>query len=69
MVPYNKYLLKRFQSHINVEVCTSFHAVKYLFKYIYKGYDRSQVKYQQEKESVFVDEIKDYIDSRYLSGN
>ena len=68
-MPYNKYLLKRFQSHINVEVCTSFQAVKYLFKYIYKGYDRSQVKYQEEKENVFVDEIKDYIDSRYVTGN
>ena len=69
MVPYNKYLLKRFNAHINVEVCTSFSAVKYLFKYIYKGYDRAQVKYEEEKEQVFVDEIKDFIDSRYVTGN
>ncbi len=43
MVPYNPYLSLLFNCHINVEVCTSVAAVKYLYKYVYKGHDRAQV--------------------------
>jgi hypothetical protein len=39
VVPYNPYLLKYFNCHINVEACGSIKAMKYLFKYIYKGHD------------------------------
>ena len=38
VVPFNKYLLLRFNAHINVEVCTSVHSVKYIYKYIFKGF-------------------------------
>ena len=37
VVPYNAYLLMKFDAHINVEVCSYFTAVKYLYKYVYKG--------------------------------
>jgi len=57
VVPYNAYLLKRYECHINVEVCTSVQAVKYVFKYIYKGSDRAHVAIQGES----VDEIKQYL--------
>jgi hypothetical protein len=43
VVPYNPYLLRLFNCHINVETCGSIKAVKYLFKYIYKGHDRASV--------------------------
>jgi hypothetical protein len=43
VVPYNPYLLWLFNCHINVEACGSIKAVKYLFKYIYKGHDRASV--------------------------
>ena len=39
VVPYNPYLLLKFNSHINVEVCSTVQFIKYLFKYCYKGHD------------------------------
>ncbi|RCV30475.1 hypothetical protein SETIT_6G097900v2, partial [Setaria italica] len=44
VVPYNPYLLQMFNCHINVEVCSSIKAVKYLYKYIYKGHDRASIR-------------------------
>ncbi|KAL5701920.1 hypothetical protein ACHQM5_027202 [Ranunculus cassubicifolius] len=37
VVPYNPYLTKMFDCHINVEVCAGIRCVKYIHKYIYKG--------------------------------
>ena len=37
VVPYNPYLLLKYDAHINVEVCTTIKSVKYLYKYVYKG--------------------------------
>ena len=39
VVPRNPHLLAKFNCHINVEICSTIKAVKYLYKYIYKGYD------------------------------
>ena len=43
VVPYNPYLLAKFNCHINVEVCTTVKSVKYIYKYVYKGYDLSLI--------------------------
>lgn len=40
VVPYNPYLLKKYNAHINVEICSSILSVRYLYKYVYKGHDR-----------------------------
>ena len=44
VVPYNKFLCKKFDCHINVEICSSIKSVKYLYKYVYKGHDRIQAR-------------------------
>ena len=38
-VPYCPGLLSIFNCHINVKVVSSVKSVKYLYKYVYKGYD------------------------------
>ena len=39
VVPYNPYLLMKYDAHVNVEVCATVKSIKYLFKYVYKGHD------------------------------
>jgi len=43
IVPYSPYLLLKYRCHINVEACASVLAIKYAYKYIYKGPDRAMV--------------------------
>ena len=40
VVPFNPYLTQKYEAHLNVEICNQIQAVKYLFKYVYKGPDR-----------------------------
>jgi hypothetical protein len=39
VIPFNPSLLMLYNYHINVGICSSIKAVKYLYKYIYKGPD------------------------------
>ena len=43
VVPYSPELLLKFNSHINVEIVSSVKVVKYLYKYLFKGFDRALV--------------------------
>nr|KAJ0228155.1 hypothetical protein LSAT_V11C100011050 [Lactuca sativa] len=71
VVPYNKYLLKRYQAHINIEWCNQGSSIKYLFKYINKGPDRATVAVvptnNECENNDAVNEIAEYYDCRYLS--
>jgi hypothetical protein len=63
IIPYNKYLLKKYNCHINIEIANSVKSVKYIFKYIFKGKDRSmKVKICWN----IYNEIKNYYDCRYV---
>ncbi|VDP55288.1 unnamed protein product [Heligmosomoides polygyrus] len=68
VVPYSPYLTRMFEAHINVEVCALIHAVKYLFKYVYKGPDRARVHIYESSDGNQrnQDEIDAYIDARYV---
>ncbi|XP_074271087.1 uncharacterized protein LOC141595011 [Silene latifolia] len=67
VIPYNPYLLSLFDCHLNVEVCSTMHAVKYLYKYIYKGHDRVSFSLAEGEEPQAVDEISQYQTGRWVS--
>ena len=66
VVPYNPYFLRKYQAHINVEACTTINSIKYVFKYVYKGHDCANIE-KVEIDPLTYDEIKTYLDTRYLS--
>ena len=75
VVPYNMNLLKKYQAHINVEWCNKSTFIKYLFKYVTKGADCSKVYLERvrraestpyDKDTETVNEIKEYLDCRYI---
>ena len=61
VIGYNKHLSRKYKAHINVEICSSVAAIKYLYKYIFKGQDRTTAKLQN------IDEIQQFIDARYVA--
>jgi hypothetical protein len=73
VVPHNVYLSTKYDAHINVKVCNNIHAVKYLFKYVYKGHDRATIEISRHSDNategnvVETNEIKKYLDCRYVS--
>jgi hypothetical protein len=73
VVPYNPWLSEKYQCHINVEVCTTVKAVKYLYKYVYKGPDRAQVRLVRvgdaDGPAAPVDEVKAFHEGAYLSAS
>ena len=66
VVPHNITLCALFDAHINVEICSTIKACKYLYKYVYKGHDRAEVAITGDALEVEVDEIKNYTDVRYI---
>ncbi|XP_021960166.1 uncharacterized protein LOC110856033 [Folsomia candida] len=65
VVPYNPFLLLKYNCHINIEVCATIKSVKYLFKYVYKGHDCANVEIRENANQH--DEVKSFLDARYIS--
>ncbi|VDK42808.1 unnamed protein product [Cylicostephanus goldi] len=66
IVPYNRFLLMLLNAHINLEICGYVQAVKYLYKYVYKGPDRASLRLLQNKNDDHTDEIRAHLDARYV---
>jgi hypothetical protein len=64
VVPYNPDLSRKYECHINIEICALVRAVKYIHKYIYKGHDRATMRFGEE-----TDEIQQYLDARYIGAS
>ena len=72
VVPYNPFLLLKYNAHINVEICTTVSAVKYLYKYVYKGHDKAIVEFRSVDNAdnsgpKRKDEVANYLEARYIS--
>lgn len=61
IVPYNPWLLRKYNCHINVEICSSLKNVKYIYKYVYKGLHRIST---QVRLGPNYDEIQQFVDAR-----
>ena len=76
VVPYCPYITLVYDAHINFEICSSVTAVKYLYKYVYKGHDKAAVSFQKvggqqnlPDEPQSLDKIKLFLDCRYVSAS
>ena len=85
VVPYNPWCSMKYCCHINVEICNSISAYKYLYKYVYKGDDKASVNVVQANPmsshvtgTVDIsgatrtnedDEISKFVDARYVGAN
>jgi hypothetical protein len=67
VVPYNAFLLKKMNCHINLEACPTYRCIKYIFKYIFKGFDCLTLQSFMVDGKCIYDEISNYIGCRYMS--
>ncbi|CAF1246967.1 unnamed protein product [Rotaria sordida] len=72
VVPCNSFVSLKHNAHINVELCSTVKAIKYINKYITKGYDYARIGVQVNSNDnvekvVDYDEIKQYLNCRYIS--
>ena len=82
VVPYNPHLSLRYDAHINVEYCSSIKAVKYLYKYVFKGHDMATITLGHDRQErvqfdingaiqgddrlAETNEPNEYLNSRYI---
>ncbi|KAK8935509.1 hypothetical protein KSP39_PZI013684 [Platanthera zijinensis] len=63
VVPYNPWLLLKYDCHINVEICSSIKSIKYLYKYIHKGPDSVAFQIQPFSDH---NEVVQYVNGRWI---
>jgi hypothetical protein len=67
VMPYNPYLFAKFNCHMNVEICSTIKAVKYFYKYIYKGHNRVAFNMISKHISQDIDEIQQFQSARWIT--
>lgn len=67
VIPFNPHLLAKSDCHLNVEVCSTIKAVKYLYKCVYKGHDRISFCVTRPDGAQQHDEIDAYQAGRWVS--
>ena len=63
----DSYLPAAFDCHLNVEICSTIKAVKYLYKYVYKGHDCISFKIAGNNDTEGEDEIHNFQSARWIS--
>lgn len=66
---YCAILLIYLHCHINVEVVGFIKAVKYLFKYIFKGHDAALLEFGENMGPLVYNEVKTFVEGRYVCIN
>ena len=61
VVLYNLQLLYKYNTYINIKICTSMQAIKYIYKYIYKGTNYAILTIKTQ------DKVKQYLQGCYIS--
>ncbi|SGY12899.1 BQ5605_C011g06649 [Microbotryum silenes-dioicae] len=62
VVPTNPFLASKYNCHVNVEIASGVAAIKYLYKYVYKGHDRTSFTIDEPGAQ---DEINNFLDAQY----
>ena len=68
-MPYNPYIVLRYNAHINLEIVCAVSSVKYLYKYLEKGPDQCLVRLDiadETREELRCDEVTCYELGRYI---
>lgn len=65
IVPYCPLISKIMNAHINIELCSSVVAVKFILKYIHKGSDQAMFSIENKNNN----EIEEYQSGRYINSN
>ncbi|XP_027166398.1 uncharacterized protein LOC113766402 [Coffea eugenioides] len=78
IIPHTVDLVVKYWGHVCVELCNQGRSIKYLFKYVNKGYDRATFVIEENDATDGqsgtrvvreVDEIKRYLDCQYISAS
>ena len=69
VVLYCPELLRIFNCHIIIEVVSNLKSVKYLYKYVYKGYDAANIIVEESNNERLINhyEVRSFIETRYVN--
>ena len=55
-------MCRKYNAYINIKVCSSVQAIKYIYKYVYKNYNIITISFKNPNN-----EIERYVSGRYVS--